>query len=534
MHRLFALLLVAILATVALAAPTAKQTSSNTLSKRSFIVPRIRKTGYIRKPAKAMARAYRKYGWSMTTPDGSPWAADFNAGTNVGLGADASSTSSVAGNDRHTASQARPFTDFKTWLYATFSWGFTTPGASSAPAPAPSAAASSAAAPSAAASSAAASYATSYAAAATSEAAYYTAATSWATSSVVASSSVAAPTAASSPAPAANADDETGEVAATPADNGAEYLSPVTIGGQKLNLNFDTGSSDLWVFSTALSSSEIGQHSAFNPSKSSSYQELQGYSFSLSYGDGSGAAGVVGTDTVDIGGATVTRQAIELATSVSSAFVSDADSDGLVGLAFSNLNSVSPTPQKTFFDNIMSELAQPVFTACLDLDGSGTYEFGTIDSSKFMGDLQFTPVNAASGFWQFDSSCYSIGGKTYNRTNASPAIADTGTSLLLLDPEVVQAYYSQVPSASYDSTVGGYTYDCSENLPDFAVAVGESYMANIPGSGITFSPVDSKTCFGGIQSNSGSDVQIFGDALLKHHFVVFHGESNLLGMAAKA
>ncbi|KAH0416895.1 acid protease, partial [Aureobasidium melanogenum] len=525
MHRLFALLLVAILATVALAAPTAKQTSSNTLSKRSFIVPRIRKTGYIRKPAEAMARAYRKYGWSMTTPDGSPWAADFNAGTNVGLGADASSLSSVASNDRHTASQARPFTDFKAWLYATFSWGFSTPGASSAPAPS--------AAPSAAASSAAASYATSYAAAATSEAAYYTA--SWAASSSIASSSSAAAAAAtSSPAPAANADDETGEVAATPADNGAEYLSPVTIGGQKLNLNFDTGSSDLWVFSTALSSSEIGQHSAFNPSKSSSYQELQGYSFSLSYGDGSGAAGVVGTDTVDIGGATVTRQAIELATSVSSAFVSDADSDGLVGLAFSNLNSVSPTPQKTFFDNIMSELAQPVFTACLDLDGSGTYEFGTIDSSKFTGDLQFTPVNAASGFWQFDSNCYSIGGKTYNRTNASPAIADTGTSLLLLDPEVVQAYYSQVPSASYDSTVGGYTYDCSENLPDFAVAVGESYMADIPGSGITFSPVDSKTCFGGIQSNSGSDVQIFGDALLKHHFVVFHGESNLLGMAAKA
>ncbi|KAK6007624.1 hypothetical protein QM012_004438 [Aureobasidium pullulans] len=532
MHRLIVLLLVAILATAALAAPTAKQASSNTLSKRSFIVPRIRKTGYIRKPAEAMARAYRKYGWSMTAPDGSPWAADFKAPTTVSLSADTSSN--VAGNDRHTASETRPFTDFKTWLYATFSWGFPAPDASSASAP-------SAAAPLAAASSAAASYATSYAPAATSDAAAHTAAASSAASSstIVSSSTAAAATGASSssysaPASAANTDDETGEVAATPADNGAEYLSPVTIGGQKLNLNFDTGSSDLWVFSTALTSAEIGQHSAFNPSKSSTYKELDGYSFSLSYGDGSGAAGVVGTDTVDIGGATVTRQAIELATSVSSAFVSDADSDGLVGLAFSTLNSVSPTPQKTFFDNIMSELAQPVFTASLDLDGSGTYEFGTIDSSKFTGDLEFTPVNAASGFWQFDSSCYSIGGKTYNRTNATPAIADTGTSLLLLDPEVVQAYYSQVPSANYDSTVGGYTYDCSENLPDFAVAVGDNYMANIPGSGITFSPVDSKTCFGGIQSNSGSDVQIFGDALLKHHFVVFHGESNLLGMAAKA
>ncbi|CAD0089278.1 unnamed protein product [Aureobasidium mustum] len=517
MHRLIALILVAILATAALAAPTAKQAPSNTLSKRSFIVPRIRKVGYVRKPAEAMARAYRKYGWSMSTPDGSPWAADFKAPSTVSLSADASSLSSVAGNDRHTASETRPFTDFKTWLYATFSWGFPAPDASSSPAP-------SAAAPSAAASSAAASYAASYATAATSSAASYTAAASQAASSAPAASAAApaatdAPSSSyAAPAPAANKDDETGEVAATPADNGAEYLSPVTIGGQKLNLNFDTGSSDL----------------AFDPSKSSSYQELSGQSFSLSYGDGSGAAGVVGTDTVDIGGATVTRQAIELATSVSSAFVSDADSDGLVGLAFSTLNSVSPTPQKTFFDNIMSELAQPVFTACLDLDGSGTYEFGTIDSSKFTGDLHFTPVNAASGFWQFDSNCYSIGGKTFNRTNATPAIADTGTSLLLLDPEVVQAYYNQVPSANYDSTVGGYTYDCSENLPDFAVAVGDNYMANIPGSGITFSPVDSKTCFGGIQSNSGSDVQIFGDVLLKHHFVVFHGESNLLGMAAKA
>lgn len=247
MHRLLALFLVAILATVALAAPTAKQASSNTLSKRSFIVPRIRKTGYIRKPAEAMARAYRKYGWSMTTPDGSPWAADFNAPSTVGLSADASSSSGIAGNDRHTASQARPFTDFKTWLYATFSWGFPAPADSSAPAP-------SAAASSAAASSAAASYATSYAPAATSGAASYTAAASWAASSstVVSSSAAAAATGASSssyaaPASAANTDDETGEVAATPADNGAEYLSPVTIGGQKLNLNFDTGSSDLYV-----------------------------------------------------------------------------------------------------------------------------------------------------------------------------------------------------------------------------------------------------------------------------------------------
>lgn len=288
------------------------------------------------------------------------------------------------------------------------------------------------------------------------------------------------------------------------------------------------------MFSTSLSNSEIGQHSVFDPSKSSTYKELDGSTFSLSYGDGSGAAGIVGIDTVDIGGATVTRQAIELATSVSSAFVADADSDGLVGLAFSSVNSVSPRPQKTFFDNIMPELAQPVFTAALDLDGSGTYEFGTIDASKFTGNLMFTPVNASSGFWQFDSTSYRIGNRSVKRTSASPAIADTGTSLLLLDPEVVRAYYAKVSSAVYDGTTGGYVYDCSADLPEFAVAVGDNYMANIPGSGITFAPVNSTTCFGGIQSNSNMGIQIFGDALLKHHFVVFHGEGELLGMAAQA
>ena len=44
---------------------------------------------------------------------------------------------------------------------------------------------------------------------------------------------------------AAVADD--GTVAATPEQYDAEYLSPVTIGGQTLNLDFDTGSADLSV-----------------------------------------------------------------------------------------------------------------------------------------------------------------------------------------------------------------------------------------------------------------------------------------------
>jgi len=132
---------------------------------------------------------------------------------------------------------------------------------------------------------------------------------------------------------------QTGKVNATPEQYHAEYLCPVTIGGQTLNMDFDTGSSDFWMFSTYLSKRTIGQHIAFNPNTSSTFQKLNGYSWQIMYGDGSGAKGVVGTDTVNIGGATVTKQAVELATALSSSFVADTLNDGLVGLGFSNINN---------------------------------------------------------------------------------------------------------------------------------------------------------------------------------------------------
>ncbi|KAF1955756.1 acid protease [Byssothecium circinans] len=330
-----------------------------------------------------------------------------------------------------------------------------------------------------------------------------------------------------------------GTVAANPEQNAALFLSPVDIGGQTLNLDFDSGSSDLWMFSTDLPQASIGQHSAFDASKSTTFKKMEGAQFRISYGDGSGAAGTVGTDKVTIGGVTVENQAVELANQVSRSFVQDTNTDGLVGLAFSQLNTVNDgtkkIPQKTFFDNVMGNLDLPVFTADLDPDGTGVYEFGKIDQTKFTGEMAWIPVNASSGFWQFPSTKFSVNGKVQENPTASQAIADTGTSLLLVDQNVAEAYYSQVQGAQLNAQVGGFIYPCAAKLPDMAVAIGDTYMAKIPGNQINFATVDraNTTCFGGIQGNQGAGLQIFGDTMFKAQLVAFNGGNQSLGFGEK-
>ena len=140
------------------------------------------------------------------------------------------------------------------------------------------------------------------------------------------------------------------------------------------------------------------------------------------YADGSAASGIVGTDTVNIGGATATKQAVELATAVTSEFIIDTANGGLVGLAFSQLNNVRPQQQMTFFDTIMPQLAMPVFSVNLKNDSTGTYEFGAIDNTQYTGQLTAVPVQPG-GFWQVASPTFIVGDAAVVNQGGSPAIA---------------------------------------------------------------------------------------------------------------
>lgn len=84
------------------------------------------------------------------------------------------------------------------------------------------------------------------------------------------------------------------EVPAEDVQQDLEYVVPVTIGtpGQTLKLDFDTGSSDLWVWSSLLhtSTKNLQGHTVYDPSKSSTAKVASNLSWKIGYGDGSSAS----------------------------------------------------------------------------------------------------------------------------------------------------------------------------------------------------------------------------------------------------
>lgn len=302
-----------------------------------------------------------------------------------------------------------------------------------------------------------------------------------------------------------------------------EYTVGVKIGtpAQTLQLDFDTGSSDLWVFSSETPSSQSSGHHIYSPSKSSTSKKVSGATWSITYGDQSSSSGDVYTDTVTVGPLTVKSQAVESAKKVSAQFASGSN-DGLLGLAFSTLNTVKPTKQKTWFDNIKSTLDSDLFVADLRHNTAGSYTFGAIPSAAT--NIGYTALDKSQGFWGFST--------TTDYGDASGSIADTGTTLLLLPDDIVNSYYSNIQSAQFDNNEGGVVFDCSENPPDFNFSVGGKTI-RIPGSYINYAPDNSGSCFGGIQSSSGIGINIFGDIALKAAYVVFDDANNRLGWAQK-
>jgi len=317
------------------------------------------------------------------------------------------------------------------------------------------------------------------------------------------------------------------DVPAEDVQNDSEYVVPVTIGspGVTLNLDFDTGSSDLWVWSSEIRGTK-GNRKIYQPSHSRNAKHAQGLTWNIQYADGSGAQGDVYYDTVTVQGVSVSNQAVETATNLSGAFLTDVQSDGLFGLAFSKINTVTPTKQNTPFQNMLNQklLDRPIFTVKLDKgDSGGFYTFGHVNGGVLPPnvDMWTTYVDPSNGWWEFESRAIMIGKREFPRPPGNTAIADTGTTLILLDDNIVYSIYSAIRGAVLNHAAGGWIIPSSATCPDIYFACGDRYFG-IPGDDLKFSPASAKGyMFGAVQSRGSNKQDIFGDVFLKRVYALF-------------
>jgi Eukaryotic aspartyl protease len=259
---------------------------------------------------------------------------------------------------------------------------------------------------------------------------------------------------------------------------------------------------------------------------------MEGASWAIRYGDMSSASGKVFIDKVTIGGLEVPGQAVEAATNMSSSFAKGGSMDGLLGLGATRLNRIKPQAQPTWFENIRTKLAEPVFVSILKRHAPGSYDFGFLDKSKYKGELAWQNVQDVRGFWDFKVEGLQVGGGQQQAITVT-AVADTGSSLWYAPTAFTEAYWSKVPGAAFSQVRGGYTFPCNTKLPDIKVVLPAGRSVTVPGINLNYQSLGN-TCFGGLQRNTGMPMSIFGDTFLKGLFVAFEhktGQQSRIGLA---
>jgi hypothetical protein len=241
----------------------------------------------------------------------------------------------------------------------------------------------------------------------------------------------------------------------------------------------------------------------------------------------------------------VEAQTIELADRMSNSLVRQNGTHGLFGLAFSSLNTITPTPANTPLDNMIAQkdipAEQSLFTAYLgsykdvnDPDkGESFFTFGGIDQSVVQAtgqEITYVPVDNSRGFWEINNPSFAINGRVFG-TEGNTAIADTGTTLMLLSDTVCQTIYNSIPGAIYSRDAQGWLIPASvtlEELPILSFGLGDKQIV-IEKEHLLYGPAGGSLAgmiFGGIQSRGSLQFDIWGDTFFKCVYAVSHSHKS--------
>ena len=255
----------------------------------------------------------------------------------------------------------------------------------------------------------------------------------------------------------------------------------------------------------------LTDNNLYDPSKSKTWSQATDKIFNITYDVGElGASGLVGTETVELGGATITTMLVGAATNMFGRGIIDTVYDGTMGLGWQSGNSIQTiegqsAPGPTFMQAIQSQLEQPVFTADFRGNSGESLSFGFIDHTLYTGSLNTIAVDNSTSFWSISGVKFSSGGKQLGESDGISVLMDTGGTATTVSTDVAKDYWSQVSSATFNGDDEIWSFDCSTaDLPDLTFNFAEGSSATIPGTVLNVSSSDNGdgTCAGGIQGTA--------------------------------
>ncbi|KAF8636167.1 hypothetical protein AX17_003739 [Amanita inopinata Kibby_2008] len=318
-------------------------------------------------------------------------------------------------------------------------------------------------------------------------------------------------------------------------NNDLEWAGTITIGTppQRFLIDFDTGSSDLWVPSSACRGAVCARKSKYNARSSSTSRSRPG-AFSIQYGDGSTVSGPIFTDTVSVAGISARNQYFSPVTRLSSSFQND-PIDGILGMAFPTISNLRQSP---FFNTASSEgNARPSSFGFFLASQNSELHLGGPNPAIFTGSIEAHQLSSAIGFWQ-------IGGASVNVNSASnvvtgfQTIIDSGTTIMLGPPDAVAQVYAQVPGSQvFDQQNGLYSFPCG-SIPRVSFNWGgRNWEITSANFNLGQTAAGSSQCVGalaGVDLGLGAGVWLLGDSFMKNVYTLFSFADNTVGFAQLA
>lgn len=210
--------------------------------------------------------------------------------------------------------------------------------------------------------------------------------------------------------------------------------------------------------------------------------------------------------------------------------------DGIFGLAFSKISSIS---EKSFMDRLKESglIHRKMFSLFLTSYGGKASEllFDGVNPMHFEGNLMPVNVTSNSGFWiiKLDGAKLSVDGNTsmiYFSQNQ--AIMDTGSTMIYAPKKAAYALHKRIPGAKKKWFKNHYTFPC-HIVPNISLnfIINGMYVKILPENISLGSEDGGKTCISAISSTNDNE-WILGSSFLRNVYSVWDAESEKISFAS--